>query len=149
MKSRDWKDALEEAAARCAERGRPLTLQRREVLRTLCEATDHPTADVLHARLSARSPGFSRATVFRSLEMLADLGLARRVSHCGVAVRYDARLDRHHHFLCRLCDSITDFDDDTLDTVNPRVPARHSTESVLLTCVGVCEKCARKRRRES
>ncbi len=148
MSARDWKTALDDATERCESAGRPLTAQRREVLRALCDADDHPTADALHGRLAKRGSDLSRATVFRSLEMLADLGLARRVSHIGVGVRYDARIDRHHHFLCRVCASITDFDDDTFDGIAPRVPGRHATDSVHVTCVGVCEKCARKKRRD-
>ena len=50
-------------------------------------------------------PGVSLPTVYAGLELLADLGLALRV-RAGRAVRYDPRVDPHHHFVCDTCGAV-------------------------------------------
>lgn len=141
MKERDWNKKLRAAELRCAEAGKPLTIQRRAVLRTLFEATDHPTADTVFERVAAQVCGLSRATVYRSLETLAELGLARKVSHDGVGVRFDGRVDKHHHVICRGCGVICDFEDADLDDLEPRTPSEFEVDDVSVTCIGTCESC--------
>lgn len=136
-----WTDVLSRARATCERAGRPLTLQRQAVLRALWRSVDHPTADVVHERVARSLPGLSRATVFRSLETLVDLDLARRVGHFGVGVRYDARLDPHHHFICQECGEISDFEDPELNELSPKSPRGYTIDGVAITCVGLCPKC--------
>lgn len=143
MNPRTWQTVLDEASARCAAAGRPLTIQRQAVLKALWKSHDHPTADQVYARVSQQHAGLSRATVFRSLETLAELGIARRVSHHGVGLRFDARLDGHHHLLCRVCGSLADFDDAALGAIAPSVPDGFAVDEVAVTCLGVCARCRR------
>jgi Fur family peroxide stress response transcriptional regulator len=56
-----------------------------------------------------RLPGISRTTVYRTLETLADLGLARRTNHFGAFARFDANMEQHHHLVCTLCNKVSDF----------------------------------------
>lgn len=145
MKECDWSQKLRTAESRCAEAGKPLTIQRRAVLRTLFEATDHPTADTVFERVAKQVCGLSRATVYRSLETLAELGLARKVSHEGVGVRFDGRVDKHHHMICRSCGVIRDFEDSELDDLEPHTPSDFVVDDVSVTCLGTCEGCRRSR----
>lgn len=138
----DWNDVLSGARTACERAGRPLTLQRQAVLRALWKSYDHPTADNVHERVAKFAPGLSRATVFRSLETLVEVGLARRVGHYGVGVRYDARLDPHHHFICQDCGAISDFEDPELNEVSPKTPRGFTLDGVAITCVGFCPKCS-------
>ena len=84
----------------CREHGLALTPQRREILRAVLDLDDHPTADRVHAALSRRRVRVSRATVFRTLESFARLGVITRACHPGSSVRYDSRTDLHHHLIC-------------------------------------------------
>lgn len=135
-------DRLERA---CREAGLPLTLQRRAVFEALAPRRDHPTADDLFAELRPRVPGLSRTTVYRVLETLVRLGLARRACHDGAAARFDPVLDRHHHLVCSACGRIEDLHSPALDAV--AVPAttpsgfRVSGYSVYLN--GLCARCRR------
>ena len=74
--------------------GLVLTPQRRAILRAVLDLDDHPTADRVHAALSRRRVRVSRATVFRTLESFARLGVITKACHPGSAVRYDRRTDR-------------------------------------------------------
>lgn len=132
--------------AACRRRGLPVTAQRRIVLEILRGRRDHPSADQLYDEVRARLPAISRTTVYRVLETLVRLGLARKVSQPGAAARFDARVERHHHVTCLRCGRIADYDDRRLDAL--RLPARTgfriSDYSVHFT--GVCEECRGKKR---
>lgn len=102
-------------AARCRERGWPVTAQRRAVLRALAGRRDHPTAEQVHAAAAGRQPGMTRATVYRVLEALETLGVVRKVAHAGAAARYEVDTGPHHHLVCVSCGKIADLRDPGLE----------------------------------
>ncbi len=99
----------------CRRQGLPLTAQRRLIFSALLDHKDHPTADEIFLEVQGRLPGISRTTVYRVLETLVRLGVARKVSHPGAAARFDPNLTRHHHLVCLGCQSMVDFVDPGLD----------------------------------
>ena len=140
----DREAALERAAKALRERGLPLTVQRRAILERFVGCTDHPAADTLHADVAARIPGLSRATVYRTLETLVELGLAVRIPHPGWEQRYDPRTDLHHHLVCDRCGAVLDHEAPVLDHLP--LPARSSGFEVQGYSVqfrGQCAACAR------
>jgi Fe2+ or Zn2+ uptake regulation protein len=110
-------DPLAHMAARCRELGVPLTVQRRAIYGVIAERHDHPTADEVFAALRQRLPGISKATAYRTLEKLVELGLVRRVSHPGAVARFDAKVHRHHHLVCERCGAVRDLESHALDAV--------------------------------
>lgn len=108
---------IEEYRKLCSERGLSLTAQRRAILEVVLDSDDHPQADDVYAALSRRRLRVSRATVFRTLEGLARLGVISKASHTGSSVRYDGRTDLHHHLICIACDRVIDFSDKHLDSL--------------------------------
>lgn len=99
---------LAEIEQRCREQGLALTIQRRVILQELLGRKDHPSADQIFESVSQTIPGLSRATVYRVLETMVQLGAARKVSHAGAVVRYDPNTDRHHHLICDTCGDLVD-----------------------------------------
>jgi Fur family peroxide stress response transcriptional regulator len=93
----------------CRERGIPVTVQRRVIFTELLERDDHPTVDQIFDAVKKRIPGVSRTTVYRTLETLADLGLARRTNHFEAFGRFDGNMEQHHHLVCTKCGKLTDF----------------------------------------
>ena len=108
---------LEVYSKLCRERGWNLTAQRRAILEAVLDLENHPQADEVYAALSRRRSGVSRATVFRTLEGLARLGIIAKACHPGSSVRYDGRTDPHHHLICTACDRVIDFSDKHLDSL--------------------------------
>jgi Fur family peroxide stress response transcriptional regulator len=108
---------LEQYRRLCREHGLSFTAQRRAILEAVLERDSHPRADEVYEVLSRRRPRVSRATVFRTLEGLARLGIIAKASHPGSSVRYDGRTDLHHHLVCTRCDRVIDFEDVRLDAV--------------------------------
>jgi Fur family peroxide stress response transcriptional regulator len=94
--------------------GLPLTTQRRALLEVLAGRDDHPTVDQIYEELSQVIPEVSRTTVYRSLDVLANLRLLNRVEHPGSSVRFDPNTAPHHHFLCCSCGALTDLPDTSL-----------------------------------
>jgi len=136
--------ALARAAEALRAAGLPLTVQRRAILERFLGCTDHPAADTLHADVAARVPGLSRATVYRTLETLVELGLAVRIPHPGWEQRYDPRTDLHHHLVCDPCGAVLDHESPALDHL-PR-PARSSgfvAQGYSVQFRGQCSACAR------
>lgn len=86
-----------------------LTRQRRAVLDALRSSPDHPTAAELFARVRQRSPGIGAATVYRTLGLFVDSGLAFELSFGdGSAARYDGNTTRHDHLVCTRCARVLD-----------------------------------------
>jgi Fur family peroxide stress response transcriptional regulator len=137
--------ALLTFAAVCRRQGVPVTPQRRVVLEALLARHDHPTADQLFADVRARLAGVSRTTVYRVLETLVRLGAARKVHHPGVAVRFEARTERHHHLVCTVCGTVADVEAPQLDALRPPDVRRTGFRITDWTVqfAGLCARCRR------
>ena len=135
---------LRELERRSLEAGQPVTVQRRAALEALVRRTDHPTADAVYADVIRSIRGISKATVYRALDHLVSLGLARRVDHGGSRARFDGNVSQHGHLICESCDAIVDVDADGLESIPWPSPPQSFFEvrDVLVTFRGVCRECA-------
>jgi Fur family peroxide stress response transcriptional regulator len=143
MDDRATDDRTEALHRLCRARGLALTPQRRAILRAVVDIDDHPTADGVYAALRRRRVRVSRATVFRTLESLARLGVLARASHSGGSVRYDGRSERHHHLFCVRCERIVDFSDERLDALSLPDTRRFGFRVLGLQVElrGICRQC--------
>jgi len=91
-------------------RGLRVTSPRLVIHRLLRDRDRHVTADEVHDAVAESLPGISLPTVYATLELFEQLGIVRRVRAGGGAVRYDPRIDAHHHTVCRSCGRVEDFD---------------------------------------
>lgn len=136
-------DRLAAFDVECRRRGLALTVQRRAVYAELAERKDHPTADQVHDALRERLPGMSRATVYRVLETLVELGFARKVHHAGAVARFDPMTARHHHLACDRCGRLVDLDDAAVDGL--RLPDAGRSGFVIndysISFTGLCRDC--------
>jgi Fur family peroxide stress response transcriptional regulator len=127
--------------------GIKLTHQRLEIFREVAGSLDHPDAETLFAGIRGRLPTASLDTVYRTLWLLDDLGLVTTLGPRRGTVRFDANLQRHHHYVCVRCGLTKDLESATFDAL--RVPdAAKAFGSVVATQVqvrGVCGACARRR----
>jgi Fe2+ or Zn2+ uptake regulation protein len=87
------------------------TPQRQAVLAALEASTDHPTAAEVFERVRAELPGIGAATVYRTLGLLVDSGLALELNlGDGSAARFDGNTERHDHLVCSGCGAAVDID---------------------------------------
>ena len=127
---------------RCREAGFPLTVQRRVILETMLLRDDHPTAEQIYDTLPARVPEISRATVYRALESLVQLGAIGRAHSLGPATRFDANAG-HHHLICVRCNRVMDFSDARLDDLPlpDRSLTNFQTVDYSVHFTGLCAEC--------
>src|SRR5215217_5145814 len=83
-------------------KGMRVTPQRLVIARALQRLDRHASVDEVATEVVREFPNVSVPTVYSALELLADLGFARRVTVAPGAVLYDPHTDHHHHLVCRL-----------------------------------------------
>ncbi len=91
------------------ERGIRPSYQRVRILVYLHQQKDHPTADEIYNALKGEISTLSKATVYNTLHVFVEAGMARTIHIDGDEVRYDAILSSHGHFKCDICGTITNF----------------------------------------
>ena len=133
----------------CQAHGLKLTHQRMEVFRELAGTEDHPDAETIYQSVSRRVPAISRDTVYRTLATLEEYGLVHKAEILASRGRYDANMDRHHHFVCTACGQVRDFYSEKLDdlSVPKSVKTLGRVESAHVQLRGICSTCARGKRR--
>ena len=92
--------------------------QREEIKRFLMTRKDHPTADVVYMNVREQYPNISLGTVYRNLNLLADIGEIQRLRVGDGMDHFDADISPHYHFVCTECDSVIDLEMESIDTIN-------------------------------
>jgi Fe2+ or Zn2+ uptake regulation protein len=113
------------------------------ILRELRRRRQHATAEEIHNAVHRELPGTSVPTIYATLDLFAELGLARRIE-TGTAALYDARLEPHQHAICRRCGRVEDVDG-RLNANALLGVARESgfhPEAAELIISGLCRECA-------
>ena len=90
------------------------TPQRLAVARYVLATTSHPTADEILEKARRECPTLSRATVYNTLARLSERGLVRPQVIREGAVVFDARVQKHHHFIDEATGKIYDVPWDAL-----------------------------------
>ncbi|MGQ0794352.1 MAG: Fur family transcriptional regulator [Deltaproteobacteria bacterium] len=127
----------------CKGLGIKVTPQRIAIYRELAGTTEHPSAEVVHKKITGYYPNISLTTIYRTLETFERLGLISVVNTLYNAARYDANLEPHHHLVCVNCKKVEDFYDDSLMNLDVKNKTlgnyRVIGYSVLLN--GICDDC--------
>ena len=123
--------------------GMKLTHQRMEIFREVAQAGDHPDAEDIHARVRKRLPMVSLDTVYRTLWLLKDMGLITTLGSNHDRTRFDANLDRHHHFVCIQCGLTLDFYCDEFENLclPETLKSLGTVETAQVEVRGICKSC--------
>ena len=133
-------DGLKSVARRA---GIKLTHQRLEIFRAIAATDEHPDAETVWRIVRAQIPTLSLATVYRTLWLLADVGLVSTVVPGGDRVRFDANLDPHAHYVCIRCGLTRDLaaPDDELRRISEQASSFGSVVATAIQVRGICERC--------
>ena len=141
----DWaRHALETLQAAGHRRGGARTA----VVEALAAHNCAVTALDLDDELRRRKPPVGRASVYRALEQLEELGLVQRIEVCRGTAGYE-RIEsdghHHHHAICRDCGRMVPFEDSSLERaigeLSKSISFDVTEHDVVLR--GKCERCAR------
>jgi Fur family ferric uptake transcriptional regulator len=118
------------------------------VIEALAEHDCAVTALDLEEELRGRDVAVGRASVYRALEQLEQLGLVQRIEVCrGTAgfERIDPTGHHHHHAICRDCGRMVPFEDQSLEKALDKVAGGMSFDVTEHDVVlrGRCERCTR------
>jgi Fur family ferric uptake transcriptional regulator len=124
------------------------TAQRDTILRTFLETREHLSTNELHRLVQKKDARIGFTTVYRTLKLLAECGLASEVAfHDGIA-RYEHQYNRrsHHHMVCTGCGSSVEFFSPELDRLEQEIGNRYhyATTRHTFQIYGVCEDCRKK-----
>ena len=134
-----------EAVRRLEGRGYRATPQRLSVLAALAARPTHVTAQDLHADLRASGERLGLATVYRTLELLAQCDLAARFPQPNNEVCYVYCSARHHHHLvCTGCGRVAEIPGCALQPVQQDIERAHdfTITGHTLTFFGTCASCS-------
>jgi Fe2+ or Zn2+ uptake regulation protein len=127
------------------ERGQRVTPQRVAVLRELRRRRHHATAEEIGLAVRAQVPGTSTPTVYAALDLLVELGLARRFAVGSGPTLYDGRTEPHQHAVCRRCGRVDDLDTEVFAPGVQRAAEEmgFTIDDVEVVVAGTCAGCAR------
>lgn len=126
--------------------GYRLTQARQAILSALVQSGAHVSADGLVELVRQQTPHVGRMTVYRTLDLLCQLGLARPVYHGTGAAHYILMEDGHHHHLvCSNCDSVVEFNECVLHELETQIGRHHNfhIHGHLVELYGLCANCQR------
>jgi Fur family transcriptional regulator, ferric uptake regulator len=128
------------------QRGLKMTRPREAVLRAFLKAEGHVTTDGLIAATRRIDRRIGQATVFRTVKLLAEAGLARGACSDDGPRRYEHayRHSHHDHLVCVECGAIVEFADEVIEKAQEAICRKHGYESTghRLELRGRCPACA-------
>ena len=101
---------------------------------------------MVREQLKEEFPNISLGTVYRNLNLLADIGEAIKITTPDGGDRFDARTNPHYHFYCKCCKRMIDMDFDHMDKINQLASESFDgqIESHTMLFYGICGDCLRK-----
>ena len=145
---------VEAALGLLRDRRERVTRARQAVIEVLDGTQEHLAAEEIVARAEASAPGVHRATVYRALSTLGELGLVTHTHVGGAATVYhlavpkpadSAASGRHAHLQCTSCQAVIDIPVDVLDSLISRVDREvgFQVEPHHAALLGLCADCRR------
>ncbi len=129
------------------------TGQRDAILRTFLETRDHLSTDDLYRLVRKKDERIGFTTVYRTLKLLAECGLASEVAFNDGIARYEHQYNRrnHHHMVCTECGSSVEFFSPGIERIEREIGRKHSylTSRHTFQIYGVCGTCRKKSQRRA
>ncbi len=125
------------------EKGMKLTPQRRLILDIIHDSGGHLTAEEILDYVQARAPGVNKSTIYRTLELLEELGCVFKSELGDRFIYHHAEEGHHHHLVCRTCGKSIDCDEGLFLSVekvtNEKYGFRADFRHVVIS--GLCIDC--------
>ncbi|XID93955.1 Fur family transcriptional regulator [Paenibacillaceae bacterium WGS1546] len=131
--------------------GYKLTPQREITLKVLLEnEKDHMSAEEVFMMVRQKFPEIGLATVYRTLELLAELQIVQKMNFGDGVARFDLRMEghdhMHHHLVCKVCGALEEIEEDWLPELEQRVASEYGFKVTdhRLDFMGVYQTCKNK-----
>jgi Fur family ferric uptake transcriptional regulator len=121
------------------------TAQRDLILDVFLRTEEHLSSEDLYSLVKREDPTIGQTTVYRTLKLLTDAGLAREVRFGDGRTRYEHNYKHphHDHMICTECGKTIEFFSDELEKLQDKIAARHKFEIThhTLRMFGYCSDC--------
>lgn len=128
-----------------AERGLKSTRQRSMIIETFFGLDGHLSVEELWSRVRTDDARVSVATVYRTMKLLHECGLAHARNFGDGQTRYEAAVgrDHHDHLICTSCGKIVEFENDRIEALQDAVAQEHGFDvtSHKMELYGLCGDC--------
>jgi Fur family ferric uptake transcriptional regulator len=128
-----------------AKKGLRSTDQRRLIVETFFRSDNHVSIEELLAQVRSKEPRVGYATVYRTLKLLTECGVANERRFGDGPTRYELADDvtHHDHLICVGCGDITEFEEPRIEDLQERVARKYGFElrSHKHELYGVCPRC--------
>ena len=128
------------------------TAQRDLILDVFLRTERHLSSEDLYRLVQKEDPTIGQTTVYRTLKLLTEAGLAREVRFGDGRTHYEHNYKHQHHdhMICMECGDIIEFYSAELEAIQDQMAAKHHFEvrQHLLRILGVCAKCRRERKKQ-
>ncbi len=136
---------MEVLAAHVLRRGLRMTRQRKTIAEVLLATDGHLNIDQLYQAVRQRDPNVGYATIYRTLKLLTECGLASNAHFGDGAARFESMMHRHHHdhLICTACGLIVEFENDDIEVLQERVCRDHGfvMSAHKMEIYGLCARC--------
>lgn len=130
--------------AELRQRGYRITQQRKWVLEILQTSSEHLTAEDIHCLALTHDPHLNLATVYRTLELLDELGLVSRVDLGDGQTTYASTAHGAHiHLVCRHCGRVMEASHQLIEELEDQLQQRYHFDADLshFAIFGLCRRC--------
>lgn len=133
-------------------KGLKLTRQRETILRAFLQGQKHQSIEELLTETRSLDAGIGHATVYRTMRLFVDAGIAEELSFGDGPSQYEPSHpgdDHHHdHLICTVCQKITEFENDRIEELQEQVASKHGyiLTDHTMQLFGICPDCQKKKR---
>ncbi len=128
-----------------AKKGLRSTRQREVILDIFLSTHEHLSIEELYLKVRGSNPGIGQATVYRTLKLFVEAGLARELTLSDGHTRYEHQMagEHHDHLVCLKCNAIIEFEDETIERLQKEIAERHGFKLIThkMQLCGICPNC--------
>ena len=125
--------------------GLKFTPQRVAVLEDVIGNDGHRECEDIYLALKKNGKHVSRATVYRTMDILVQNNFARKIEFGDGRARYESKVNSHHHdhMVCTLCGNIEEFLDQNIEDLQDKIAKKYDfiLKRHIHQLFGICKKC--------
>ena len=125
--------------------GLKYTPQRTAVLEEIIKDKGHRESEEIYLALKKKGQHVSRATVYRTMDILVNNGFARKMNLGDGRARYESKVNspHHDHLVCMDCGLIVEFMDQEIEDLQDKIAIQYDFQLKrhIHQLFGLCKKC--------
>jgi len=122
--------------------------QREQILDIFLKTEKHLTINDLYGLVTKKNPKIGLATVYRTMEVICDAELARKLDFDDGTKHYEHKYkhQHHHHLVCLKCGKIIEITSGKIEEIQRKLAKKHGFTIArdTMKIFGICKTCKRK-----